>query len=287
MLDIDDLERKVDQLPLLPEVVVRLLRLNSDDEDFFDQVLELAQQDPTFALQVIKLSNSAASAPMHEIASLQEAVARVGADAIAGLITSMAVLRVFVPSTQGEKDLWVHSFQVALAAKRLAHLNPSLKVDPNQAYLCGLLHDIGRFVVFDKAAQALQKVEDENWATPEQLIDAEEHIYGFNHAKLGAKVCLKWGLPDLVRRIVGYHHLYGVKHQKAIIEHNKEMGHLLQIVQLADRISVQLMHEAERPIKECLHPSLSLIHIALESLEHLMEDVERDTQAVVASLGLA
>ena len=286
MLDIDEIERKVDQLPLLPEVVVRLLRLSPDDENFFEQVLHLAQQDPTFALQVIKLSNSASSAPMHEITSLQEAVARVGADAIAGLITSMAVLRVFVPSTQGEKNLWIHSFQVALAAKQLAHINENLKVDPNQAYLCGLLHDIGRFVVFDKSAEDLQKVEDENWATPEQLIDAEEHIYGFNHAKLGAKVCLKWGLPDLVRRIVGYHHLYGLKHQQAIIEHNKEMGFLLQIVQLADRISVHLMHETKQPPNECLHPSLNLIHIGSEALDHLMGEVEKETISVVQALGL-
>ena len=287
MLDIEDIERKVDELPLLPEVVVRLLRLNHNDENFFDQVLELAQQDPTFALQVIKLSNSASSAPLHQISSLQEAVARVGAEAIAGLITSMAVLRVFVPSTQGEKDLWVHSFQVALAAKRLVHLNPSLKLDANQAYLCGLMHDIGRFVVFDKAAKELQKVEEENWHTPEQLIDAEEHIYGFNHAKLGAKVCVKWGLPDLVRRIVGYHHLYGVKHQQTIFEHSKEMGYLLQIIQLADRISVHLMHEENKDANECLHPSLNLIHLDTDSLEHLLNEIERESQSLVNALGLS
>lgn len=286
MLDIEDIERKVDELPLLPEVVVRLLRLDHSDENFFDQVLELAQQDPTFALQVIKLSNSASSAPLHQISSLQEAIARVGAEAIAGLITSMAVLRVFVPSTQGEKDLWVHSFQVALAAKRLVHLNPSLKLDANQAYLCGLMHDIGRFVVFDKAAKELQKVEEENWHTPEQLIDAEEHIYGFNHAKLGAKVCVKWSLPDLVRRIVGYHHLYGAKHQQTIFEHSKEMGYLLQIVQLADRISVHLMHEENKDARDCLHPSLNLIHLSTDSLKHLLDEIERESQSLVNALGL-
>ena len=296
MITLQEIERKLEELPLLPDVVVRLLQLKPEDESFFDKVLVLSQEDPTFALQVIRLGNSASSAPVSQIKSLQEAVARVGADAIAGLITSMAVLRVFVPVHPGEKELWVHSFQVAVIAKKLASVLTGLKIDPNQAYLCGLLHDIGRFVMFDKAALELHKVDEQNWTTPEELIAAELNICGFDHSQLGGKVCSKWGLPDIVRRVVSYHHMYSDKKQKAIAAHDVHLSDLLKIAQLSDRLSVLLINEPEilswpdkallPALEECNHPCLASLDISSERLKTVAEFGVEETARMVKSLGI-
>lgn len=296
MITMEEIERKLEELPLLPDVVVRLLQLKPEDEAFFDKVLELSQEDPTFALQVIRLGNSASSAPISQIKSLQEAVARVGADAIAGLITSMAVLRVFVPVSPGEKELWIHSIQVAVIAKKVASSLPDLRIDPNQAYLCGLLHDIGRFVMFDKAASELQKVEEKNWQTPEELIEAELNVCGFDHSKLGGRVCARWGLPEIVRRVVAYHHMYTDKKQKAIESHDEHLSNLLKMAQLSDRLSVMLLNEPEvltwpeetltPALSECYHPCLASLDLSGERLKGIAEFAVEETARMVKGLGI-
>ncbi len=296
MISMEEIERKLEELPLLPDVVVRLLQLKPEDESFFDKVLELSQEDPTFALQVIRLGNSASSAPISQIKSLQEAVARVGADAIAGLITSMAVLRVFVPVSPGEKELWIHSIQVAVITKKIASLLTALKIDPNQAYLCGLLHDIGRFVMFDKAASELQRVEKVNWKTPEELIAAELSICGFDHSKLGGRVCAKWGLPELVRGVVAYHHIYTAKKHNAIKNHDVYLSNVLKIVQLADRLSVLLINEADvlnwpeqtliPALEECYHPCLTSLDLSADRLKDIAEFAVDGTARMVKGLGI-
>ena len=160
MQTISELENELEELPLLPTVIVRLLALDATHENYFDKVLELSQEDPTFALRVMQLSNSAVSSPSSPITTLQDAVVRLGVNSVASLVTSMSAIRVFVPKKQGEKNLWVHSIQVAVCSRIIARIATDLKVNPEQAYICGLMHDIGRFVLFDKASDELNLVQE-------------------------------------------------------------------------------------------------------------------------------
>ena len=108
------------------------------------KVFELSQEDPTFALRVIKLSNSAVSAPVNPITNLRDAIVRLGVKSVASLVTSMSTIRIFVPITQGEKNLWVHSIQVAACARAIARAATALKVNPEQAIFvvyCMILDD--------------------------------------------------------------------------------------------------------------------------------------------------
>ena len=75
----------VDELPVLPSVVVRLMSLTPESEKFFEEVLTVASEDPGLALRVIRTANSPMSAPRSPITSLEAAVARLGANHIADL----------------------------------------------------------------------------------------------------------------------------------------------------------------------------------------------------------
>jgi putative nucleotidyltransferase with HDIG domain len=238
MQTIYELEKKLEELPLLPAVIVRLLSLNVSDENYFDQVLELSQEDPTFALRVIRLSNSAFSSSVTPITSLRDAVIRLGVKSVAALVTSMSAIRVFIPNTQGEKNLWVHSIQVAAGSRAIAHMTTAVKAIPEQAYLCGLLHDLGRFVLFDKAIDESKLVENTSWNSPQQLVEIEKEIYGFNHSELGGLVCKKWGLPQIIIDVVANHHTYGIQDQSP-----RDANHwdLTRIVQMADALSMFMM----------------------------------------------
>ncbi len=199
-------EHKVDELPLLPGVVVRVMGLSFDSEHLFEDVLEVAGEDPALAVRVLKMANSAMSSPVSPIENLERAVARLGATHVAELVTAAAVTRVFVPRSLGERNLWHHAIEVATACRLMLSEHPTKGADPGAAYLAGLLHDIGRLVMFDQSPAFIQAVDDLAWTTPRELVEAELRVVGADHATLGARVCEHWQVPQATTGTVRDHH---------------------------------------------------------------------------------
>ncbi len=199
-------EHKVDELPLLPGVVVKVMGLSYDSEQLFEDVLEVASEDPALAVRVLKMANSAMSSPVSPIDSLERAVARLGATHVAEFVTAAAVTRVFVPRSLGERNLWHHAVEVATACRLMVSQRPTKGADPGAAYLAGLLHDIGRLVMFDQSPEFIQAVDDLAWTTPGELVEAELRVVGADHANIGARVCEHWQVPPVTTRTVRDHH---------------------------------------------------------------------------------
>lgn len=200
------MEQKIDELPLLPQVLVRILQLDPGSDNYFEEFGKLTKKDPAFAVKVIILANSASSAPAVPVVSIRDALTRMGADAIRALVASLAVQRVFLPTKPNEVRLWQHSVYAAFAAAQVAENIPAIKVDPAEAYLVGLLHDIGRFVMFEHASSDLLKVDESDWETADQLIEADIEVYNFTHSELGFLACQHWQLPDTICEVIRRHH---------------------------------------------------------------------------------
>jgi putative nucleotidyltransferase with HDIG domain len=229
-----ELERKLEELPLLPAVVSEVLALNPNADDYFDRLLRLAERDPPFAVSVLRCANSASSAPLTTIVSLEQAVTRLGAQRCAGLILALAVIKVFVPRSEAQRYLWIHSLQTALFARMFCQRIPSVKSNAGHAYICGLLHDIGRFVQFEGAPADLTRVDDMRWASPQELIDAERSALGYDHSLLGWHACEKWRLPATIGEVVRRHHEI-----LPIDCHGTD--ELVRVVQWADKLSTALI----------------------------------------------
>ncbi|HVM64110.1 MAG TPA: HDOD domain-containing protein [Acidimicrobiales bacterium] len=223
---------KLDHLPVLPGVVVRLMELSPGSDSYFDEVLRVSAEDPSLAVRVIHAANSALSSPRQPIETLQGAVARLGATHIGSLVTAMAMTRVFAPDSPAVLDLWLHAVEVG-AASRLMVANSPFGVDQHHAYLCGLLHDIGRFVMFAHAPAAVRNAEEGGWAVPAALIAAECEAFGFDHTEIGLQVCTRWSIPRRIAAVVHDHHR-PVRLEPPVPADQR----LAAIVQIADRLSV-------------------------------------------------
>ena len=201
------LKRRVDQLPVLPTVVARLMMLDHDSDAYFDRVLELLESDPTFAARILAAANSAASGPRSPVTSVRTALTRLGSEVASNVVLTAAVSRVFVPSDDWERSLWRHAMQVASASRALCHpVGNDAAFGPDDAYAAGLLHDIGRFVMFQEAPDILREVDEDQWDTPEALIEAEVTIAGVTHGVLGELACAHWGLPTIIQQVALRHH---------------------------------------------------------------------------------
>jgi len=201
------LASRIDQLPLLPEAVVNLLRLDSRADDYFDRVAQLIRSDPAFAMRLLRHANSALFCPARPVATIEKALMIVGCTGAVGLVVGHSTLRIFVPSHDWERDLWRHAFDVACLMQAFAERRADTWLQPQQAYLYGLLHDIGRFILYLEAPEDLRAVDETRWATPEALVEAESAICGFTHTELGYLAIRKWRMSDELADVVRHHHL--------------------------------------------------------------------------------
>ncbi len=120
----------------------------------------------------MRLANSAACG-QGGISAIPAAILKVGAANLANMVLALSVVEVFVPRTQGRRNLWIHSIQTALVASRLSNLRPDMGLTAEECFLAGLLHDIGRFVIFEHRPQEMAQLDEAEVTDPRELVEAE------------------------------------------------------------------------------------------------------------------
>jgi len=187
------------QLPLLPGSVAEVMARVQDPSCEVSALAELVERDPALAAHVLRVANSSAYAPREPIVSLQQAASRIGFSAL-GEIALGVVLRgrVFRASERSRAltTLWRHSAETGLWAKEVAR---ALRRNVEGAFLCGLLHDLGRAVLIDTLSE-LEQAEHIALA-PHELDEALERL----HAEVGARLLQAWELPSWMVAAVDAH----------------------------------------------------------------------------------
>lgn len=232
------LAEKIDSLPPLPRVVVEMTSLDVNSPTFAEDVARIAEIESSVADQIMRIASVDVPRPPEPIESIPEAVVHMGSRAVSELTASLSALRVFPPTKRDHFELWRHSNQVAVIAQDIAE-DRSIGIDPQAAYMAGLLHDLGRFLLFEHDPQAISEISVRGWSTPARLIAAELASFGVHHADLGARMCERWALPPAVCDIVRLHHTVGMSNQPLL----PQVERCLPIVQQADHLSALLAYE--------------------------------------------
>ncbi len=192
----ETLEQENLDLPLLPVVGNQVLLLVDDPNADAGKLSTLIQQDQALAAQILRIANSPAYLPRSPIVSLQQAIAWLGLNMLAGLAFSVSV-QSGVFNTKGyEKEvqgLWRHALASGLYGKEIAR---RLRHNVENAFLCGLLHTIGKPVLLHLLLQGAPKTTQEmSWEVLEPLLQ-EFHI------KAGGQLAQAWQLPDPVQEAI-------------------------------------------------------------------------------------
>lgn len=150
---------------------------------------------------VLGVANSAAYAPKEPIVSLQQAISRLGLPTIAEIIVALSLKsRIFdVPGHQTKiRKMWMHSATSAVYAREAARL---LRKNVEAAFLCGLLHDIGRPIVLQALIDAAREKTDR--PVPSRVLELAMDEF---HERVGVLTVEEWQLAPWVRDAVAYHH---------------------------------------------------------------------------------
>jgi putative nucleotidyltransferase with HDIG domain len=185
-------------LPVLPAATSALLR--TDPETVSPaELAALAERDPVLSGRLLGLANSAAFGPQLEIRTLLDAILRIGVPMTHKALIAATLGPLFASGSL--RALWRHSCEVAAIAHELA---PECGCEPHQAWLAGLMHDIGRLAFVSGSAAACRR--EESWLGDGfPLSYTETIVWGIDHAQAGADLLASWNVPAAFVEAVRHH----------------------------------------------------------------------------------
>lgn len=204
---IDAFIEKHPVLKALPENTSRILRMTSDQECNTHQLLKLISQDTALAGSIMKAVNSAFYALQTKVTRLDRAVALMGLRAVKEVTLSSCLSNLCKPVRLGSydgRDLWDHSVGVAILARELAIQSTAL--DPEEAFLAGMMHDIALLLALQSEAEMGIKLIGAAEGGNEPFIAEEHRVFGFNHCELGERLATKWNLAPQITAAIRWHH---------------------------------------------------------------------------------
>lgn len=198
------------EIPSIPLVLTKILQVLNDDKASARELEELILHDPSLSAHILRLANSAFYSFRSEVKTISHAIALLGMS----LVTSLAIgISIFGAFTKGMKSeavlinkLWMHSFGVGLLAKEIWTRRSGRK-DGEFAFMCGLLHDLGKVVFFKIDPTNYSAIFIAGESAESAVISAyETEYYGMDHAAVGEKLAKQWRLPPELSHVISKHH---------------------------------------------------------------------------------
>lgn len=268
---------RVDNLPTLPEVVTRLEAMLGDPDAGLRQVAALVEQDPAVSAAVLKIVNS----PLYRPASTREcsdifsAIRRLGTAALRNIVMTSALLAAFSSSESqafDRREFWRHSISVGITGQAIFEFcapdEPSLSKDV--LHLAGILHDLGKIILDEHAPTEFRQAIERATTESLPLHRVEREGYDLDHAIVGAWLCRRWGLPEMLCDVVQYHHTPELLPQSP-------SRTLARIIHMANYVAhLHSLGASGNPVADYLPDVPTALGLDMSRLSELMDAVETE-----------
>lgn len=202
----DDIVSFIDTLPQFPENIAQIEKLLNDPDSKLSTIAAHISNDVALTTDLLKLVNSAAFSLAKKCTSISEAVKLVGIRGLKNLLYSIGTMQLLGHMTEEQKDLWEHSYKAAFFSYNLAHNFLHNRIVTEDAYVCGLLHDLGKIVFSTLYPDLLEKIEGLTTTRNIPKKVTEALLSGVNHPEIGAELAKKWNFPAALINAIRYHH---------------------------------------------------------------------------------
>ncbi len=193
---------RLKSIPTLPRLLDGVARALEDPNVKFEAVAELIEVDQALTSQILRLANSAFYSPSQgSVGRVTQALLLLGAVVTRSLVLSSGVLDM---RKIGLKGFWEHSLGCAVAAGALAKVTGLAQ--PEEATVAGLLHDIGKVVLYKELPDVFVHVLERARMEGRRFRDVEREVLGIDHADIAAWVIEKWRLPPFLAEPIQFHH---------------------------------------------------------------------------------
>ncbi len=194
------------ELPIFHPVALKLQRMLSDYDFTVDEVSQVANEDQSLASQMLKMANSPMYLGRTKVATIKEAVIRLGAQQVINIAIAASQSSAHASDNPAlnayMNELWLHSHGSALGARWLAH-NCGMRGIADEIYLAALLHDVGKLYLI-KAIERLVKAGVISSMFDDDLI---REILDAMHVEQGYRLMQHWNFPSMYCDVIRDHHL--------------------------------------------------------------------------------
>lgn len=268
----EELINKVGDPKVLPFVARKILETLNNEDCTINDLSAIIEKDQAIAARVLKISNSALYGLRHEVSSLRQAILILGLKTIRSLVLSVSTRGLYKNFGMKEKILWDHSVGAAIASKMIS---AGFGAEVGEvSFVGGLMHDLGKTVMNNESPDVFGEVMMNVYNDDNESIAAEEGMYGFNHAEIGARVIEKWGFNFLLVNILEMHHLTNIKLEDI---DNPTVAKNVAVVNLADHMCKYLGIGYRSPKKTIqLHelPSSVFLKFGKNALDGLAVNIQ-------------
>ncbi|MEX0886810.1 MAG: HDOD domain-containing protein [Phycisphaeraceae bacterium] len=243
--------RQIDTLPTLPAIAVKLLDLTSSDDTHASQVGSLIEADPALTAKLLSLCRSADRGVREDVLTVSRAVVLLGFSAVRNAVLSVKVFEMFDATARGDGDgastgaaddprrfdrtaFWSHSLAVGILAELIAAAHPGHHDLPaDEAFVCGLLHDVGKLALDHVLPKSFSRVVELCELNQGNIAEYERRVLGLDHHTAGKRLAQQWGLAHKLQDCIWLHGASWDTLPR--LEHRRMIG----LVSLADMLARQ------------------------------------------------
>ena len=202
---------QLEQLPTLPSVAVRVLQAANSPDSGAADLAALIETDQALTAKVLSLVRRAHLGAGREITTVAQAVVMLGFAAIRNAVLSVQVYEMFAAAEPGDEsaldrtEFWKHSLAVACAAQLIARRSGN-GVCPDEAFVCGLLHDLGKVALDACLPKSYARIVRETRTRRACICDVERAVLGLDHTVAGKRLARRWKLPEAAVECIWLHH---------------------------------------------------------------------------------
>jgi HD-like signal output (HDOD) protein len=211
ILPSDDLRHEISKaikdLEPMPEVIHKARDVMSKPNATFKEIGKVIETDQAIVAKVLKIANSAYYGMSGRVSSIHQALVVLGYETLEQVISTAWTSKMFAKTMEGYGSqagaLWNHSLAVAIGARVIAAKRKP--VIENDAFTCGLLHDVGKLALDEfilKNKNTFDRLRKETNSSRK----AEEVLFGFDHSEISSLICEEWNLPEDQVLAIQYHH---------------------------------------------------------------------------------
>jgi len=220
---------RIEDIPTLPTIVFELNKYLQDPDTSIKTICDTIEKDQAITLKILKLVNSAFYGFKTKISDLRNAIVLLGYNSVRNAIVSLSIINTFSKRVAlmdfDISQFWKHSLAVAVTSKNIAQL--SKKESPDNCFVGGLLHDVGKVILAQYFPDLFEKI----WTTLQNehlsFFEAEQKELPIDHTKIGAHLAAKWQLPAGLTEAIRWHHEFKPESKNANFVQNVYLANII------------------------------------------------------------
>jgi len=262
-------------LPTLPHILLKLIQVCNREPHTIKEISQVINKDVSLSARFMRLVNSVYYGVPNRVTSIDRALALLGTNAVKNIAISASVYQAFSKAQDSSvfrlKQFWWHSLMCASLAKQIA--GKTSYPAPDEAFLSGLLHDIGKLVLWVNFPKEYYEILQSHRSEPDLLLAGEMRL-GATHCEVGAWMINRWNLQSFMADAVLYHH--------EPVHRILDALPLVKIIFVANALCSEAIEDSDAKFK----PAEEIFEFARSEVEELISLAEEEVNQVAESLGI-